>query len=179
MTEWSEIVRTNSRGVWCTIHRLLGCEDSADECLQEVFVSALKLSQRQEVTNWAGLLRTLAIARSMDHLRRKYRTLEKMRVRLKSPIVDARIQDPSEVLHGQELADSLRAALSEIDEKQSQAFLLSQLEGMSYSEIAQQLSVTENYVGVLIHRARIALQKKLQAFRPESDRSSTHGRRAK
>ena len=69
-----------------------------------------------------------------------------------------------------ELAESLRTALAEIDPIQSSAFCLIGLEGMSNREAADQLGVTANHVGVLLHRARQALREKLIAFDPTTTR---------
>lgn len=62
-----------------------------------------------------------------------------------------------------ELAEHLRKALSTLDPRQAQVFCLACLEELSYREIAEQLDVTVNHVGVLLSRARSSLQKRLRS----------------
>ena len=69
-----------------------------------------------------------------------------------------------------ELADHLRQALSELDDRQAQVFCLACLEGWSYEEIAGQLELNVNHVGVLLNRARTILREKLQPFEPATAR---------
>ena len=69
-----------------------------------------------------------------------------------------------------ELADHLRQALNELDDRQAQVFCLACLEGWSYEEIAGQLDLNVNHVGVLLNRARTILREKLEAFEPAAVR---------
>jgi RNA polymerase sigma-70 factor (ECF subfamily) len=67
------------------------------------------------------------------------------------------------------LADRLREALAEIDPKQAQALCLACLEGHSYQEIADQLSMPVNSVGVLVNRGRLALRERLRPSTPAAE----------
>jgi RNA polymerase sigma-70 factor (ECF subfamily) len=60
-----------------------------------------------------------------------------------------------------ELSERLRTALGRIPSKQAEAFCLHCLEGWSYQEVAQQLAVSIDSVGVLLHRARKRLRQLL------------------
>jgi RNA polymerase sigma-70 factor (ECF subfamily) len=60
-----------------------------------------------------------------------------------------------------ELSEQLRTALGRVPSKQAEAFCLHCLEGWSYQEIAQQLAVSVDSVGVLLHRARKRLRQLL------------------
>jgi RNA polymerase sigma factor (sigma-70 family) len=59
--------------------------------------------------------------------------------------------------------------LADLDGPQAQVFCLACLEGFSYEQIAEELGVTVNHVGVLLHRARSSLQERLSAHRPRLD----------
>jgi hypothetical protein len=58
--------------------------------------------------------------------------------------------------------DSLGASLAELPETQRQAFLLREWRGLSYSEIALRLDLTESAVEALLFRARRTLARKLR-----------------
>ena len=61
--QWPVIVRQHAPLVWQTAYRVLGHHADATDCLQETFVSAWKISCREPVKNWPGLLQHLATAR--------------------------------------------------------------------------------------------------------------------
>jgi RNA polymerase sigma-70 factor (ECF subfamily) len=62
--------------------------------------------------------------------------------------------------------DSLRAGLAGLPEKQAVAFWLRSVEDLSYAEIAAELEIDSNQVGVLIHRARASLKRRFADDQP-------------
>ena len=62
--------------------------------------------------------------------------------------------------------EHLREVLADLDARQAQVFCLACLDGLSYQEIAEQLGVTVNHVGVLLNRARATLRERLRAHGP-------------
>ena len=175
MTDWSQVVREHGSAVWRTVYRLVGHGADASDCFQNVFVSALEVSRKETVLNWSALLQRLATVRSLECLRRRYRKSERMTKTLDNDPTDRCGVDPPGEAAGRELAAELRRALAEIDERQSQVFCMSCLDGRSYRDIAEQLHVTVNHVGVLLNRARSNLQKRLQAFAPDFNVEHSQG----
>ena len=80
-------------------------------------------------------------------------------------------QAPSDSAEERELFDRLREGLAGLPADQAEACCLRFLEGFSYEEIAAELQLTVNHVGVLLHRARASLQVRLAAFAPASQRT--------
>jgi RNA polymerase sigma-70 factor (ECF subfamily) len=60
------------------------------------------------------------------------------------------------------LSERLRQALAKLPERQAEAFYLFAIDGWTHREIAAQLQMTENTVGVNIHRARTKLLELLE-----------------
>jgi RNA polymerase sigma factor (sigma-70 family) len=56
--------------------------------------------------------------------------------------------------------------LADLDPRQGEVFCLASLEGFTYDEIAAQLRITVNHVGVLLNRARTFLRGRLAAHQP-------------
>ena len=73
MTNWDAIVADDGPMVWRTLWRLLTDRADVEECFQETFVAALKLSRRQPMECWSAALCSIATARGMDRLRSRYR----------------------------------------------------------------------------------------------------------
>lgn len=169
MPDWQEILRCYGSVVWRTIYRLLSNRADADECFQETLLASLELSRREEVKNWRALLQRLAAARAVDRLRERYRRRAREQITDWSA-VSGNTPQPSQDAEQAELAQHLRAALAQIPAQQAEVFCLHVLEGWSYQDIAEQLSLSINSVGVLMHRARKRLRE-LLALDEEQSRS--------
>jgi RNA polymerase sigma-70 factor (ECF subfamily) len=142
------------------VYRLIRNQDDADECFQETFLAALEVSTRQPVQNWPALLKRLATRRAIDRLRRKLR-----HGRREAPadltLAEGPGADPSEQAQAAELASALQRAVAELPERQAEVFWLHELGNWSHQQIADQLGITPNAVGVILHRARQKLQELL------------------
>jgi len=179
MPDWRQIIEQHGPMVWRTIGRLLRHEADTADCFQCTFVSAVELSRLELILNWAALLKRLATVRAIECLRQRGRAAARLRTLPESGQADERAVEPIEAAAAGELAGRLRQALAELDERPAQVFCLACLEGFSYQEIAEQLGVTVNHVGVLLNRAKASLRQRLQAFgpAPANDQFSTEEKR--
>jgi RNA polymerase sigma factor (sigma-70 family) len=169
MPDWQEILSHDGGAVWQTAYRILGNRADAEECFQEAFLAALEFSRRKEVQHWRALLLRLVTARAVDRLRRRRRQAARLQAADWDSLLD-HAPTPPQTAEDAELAERLRTALGRIPPKQAEAFCLHCLEGWSYQEVAQQLVVSLDSVGVLLHRARKRLRQllgvSLEAPRP-------------
>lgn len=169
MTNWDAIVANDGPMVWRTLWRLLANRADVEECFQETFLAALKFSHRETVESWPAVLCRLATARAMDRLRKRYRRGDRWHNCVDGEgsashrLAEATSTDAGPVEHAAaaELSERLREALSQLPEKQAEAFSLHALCGWSHREIGQRTEMTENAVGVTIHRARQRLRELL------------------
>ena len=161
MLDWHSIVNDNRQRVWRTVYRLLGNEADAADCFQETFISALLLSRRQEVRNWPALLQRMATSRALDRLRQRIRQNGYCQTAPEWSAVNSMQPGPDQQAQATELSERLRLALTQLPPKQAQAFSLRFLEDLSYRQIAQQMKIKEDAVGVLLHRARSQLRQLL------------------
>jgi RNA polymerase sigma-70 factor, ECF subfamily len=158
MPDWQEILSRDGRAVWQTAYRYLGNQADADECFQEAFLAALELSRREEVRHWRALLKRLVTARAVDRLRRRRRESAHQQpadwdnLRGHAPT-------PPQIAEDAELSERFRAALALLPSKQAEAFCLHCLEGGSYHEVAAQMAVSIDSIGVLVYRARNRLRQ--------------------
>ena len=164
--------------VWRTAYRLLNHDSDAADCLQRAFASALEVARKQTIRNWPALLKRLATARALERLRQRRREANRRATLPEGGGADARAADPVQAAQAGELAETLREALADLHPRQSQVFCLSCLEGLSYQQIADQIGVSVNHVGVLLNRARTSLREWLKAYQPAprnaSERKGSH-----
>ena len=173
MTDWSQIVAEHGPIVWKTAHRLLSNEADAADCFQRTFLSAVEFARQQPVRHWPALLRRIATSRALEQLRVRIRERDRHTALDTALPPDLRSHDPLALAQTSELAERMRIALGDIDPRQAQVFCLSQLEGLSYDDVAAELGLTVNHVGVLLNRARATLKERLAAFAPNRAKENT------
>jgi RNA polymerase sigma-70 factor (ECF subfamily) len=75
-------------------------------------------------------------------------------------------RSPASIVESLELAERVRVELAALPQPQAEACCLRFLEGWTYDEIAAELKVTVNHVGVLLNRAKASLRERLTEFAP-------------
>lgn len=186
MTDWQQIVEAHGPLVWRTAQRLLRHESDASDCFQRTFLSALDWTRSrpgEPIRHWPALLKRIATSRALEQLRKRIRENNRFKNHNHRPdhdsistideLSDASIQESFEVTSDNELAEQLRSVLATIDERQAEVFCLACLDDCSYQEIAEQLQMTVNHVGVTLNRAKAALREKLKSHDPKQE-SKTH-----
>jgi RNA polymerase sigma-70 factor (ECF subfamily) len=169
MIDWPQIVEQHGPLVWRTLRRFLNQDADLADGFQRTFVSALQVAEKQSVRNWPGLLKRLATVRALEAIRQTRRKSGQVAPLQERSAIDRGSASPVQAAEAAELAEHLREALATLDEKQAEVFCLACLDDLSYQEIADQLGITVNYVGVLLSRARARLQQLLLAHHPGAE----------
>ncbi|MES2790512.1 MAG: sigma-70 family RNA polymerase sigma factor [Planctomycetota bacterium] len=165
MPNWTTIYEQHSAAVWKTAWRVLKVTHLAADCVQETFLSAMTLAEKQTIREWSGLLISLSTRRALDQLRRTCRARQRETFINQQEIVSTQ-KTPETLFADGELAERLRAALADLPAQQAEVFCLRTFSDMSYHDIAAQLNLEDTHVGVLLHRARNGLQRQLSDIRP-------------
>lgn len=134
--------------------RMVGLQDAADVTQQvflQVFRKIEQFSGRSQFGTW---IYRVAVNEALQHLRRSKRSRAQL---LEQEPMD-RSSDSQENVDDKEL---LEQALSKLDSDLRTAFLLREVEGLSYGEIAEALEIPEGTVGSRLNRARRELKQQL------------------
>src|SRR3954470_9992431 len=147
---FDEAFTLHHRAVFATARAILRDAAVAEEVTQDVF---LKLYKHQDSAPCGDLLRPwllrVAINESRNAIRTRNRSLARDATYQKTRQEVAAEFEPDS---SQQL-EAARRALDKIKEPMRSCLLLRH-QGLSYREIAQTLSLKENYIGSLIARAR-------------------------
>lgn len=122
----------------------------------------LKIKNPEKVQNISAFLTVLCTRRAIDRLRDRYRH-SRQREKADGISVADPAPSPAQNAETSELSAKLRIALTAIPPQQAKVFCLRVLNDMSYRDIAKQLGIKISAVGVLLHRARMGLEKLLSA----------------
>lgn len=153
-----------ARAVVNFAYRFVGDRGRAEELAQDVFLKLYQAAPRYEPSaKLKTFLFRIAANHCMNERRRGlYRsqhqsTAEEGAAELGS----ADNASPEQAVHGRELARELAAALDELSPREKAAFVLSKFEGLAYKDVAEALETSEAAVKSLIHRATLAVAKRL------------------
>jgi RNA polymerase sigma-70 factor (ECF subfamily) len=167
--DWQAIVGDYGSLVWQTAYRLLGNRADAADCFQETFLAALEVSRRQPVRNLPGLLVRLATTRAIDRLRQRGRQDRHQTSAYYDgePATDG--ADPLSTMETREITGQLREAIGRLPSQEAKVFCLRYLNEMSYRQIARELDIGINIVGVSLHRAKARLRQALSVTQMEDE----------
>jgi len=169
---FESIYNRYSSRVYNTVLSYLQQPQDAEEVTQDVFIevyrSAEQFKGEAAISTW---IYRIAVNKSLDFIRHRSR---KKRFAFLSSIFQSETGElqhdrphfdhPGMQLENKEKGRMLFAALDRLPETQKTAFILFQIEGLSYKEIAEVMQQTESGVESLLHRARSSLRKHLEGF---------------
>lgn len=158
--DWQEIIREHGPTVWQAVWRVLGHEADARDCYQDVFLEAIRVSRREEVKNWGGLLRRIATSRAIDLLRARYRRTGRLEA-VPVEAIAGRLGEAEATAQAHELADQLRREVALLPRQQGMAFWMHCVEQTPYEQVGTVLKVEPSHARVLVHRARVRLKEAL------------------
>jgi RNA polymerase sigma-70 factor (ECF subfamily) len=145
--------------VFKTAYRITGNANDAEDVLQSVFLKLLRQSQLPEIRSMRAYLHRAAINTALDLLR-----LRKDTQNLSLEEEGGRIQPVSkDMRESDEVQDWLRHALSKLNPKWAEMFVLRFIEDYSNGEIAGLLKTSSAVVAVVLHRTRAQLKKDFMA----------------
>ncbi|MBF4561599.1 RNA polymerase sigma factor [Microbacterium sp. VKM Ac-2870] len=141
--------------------RLLSSRADADDCVQESLITAWRrLPELREPERVRAWLSTIVARKATDRLRS---------VRPLTPIEDAEPEavglTPDESAVASSQLDMLRRVLDELPAEQRAVWLLREVSGYGYDEIARELGVSANAVRGRLSRARATIYDRMQEWR--------------
>lgn len=127
------------------LRRRLGCSHSAADLAQDTFVRVLLRPQvLQTLREPRAYLSTLAKGVVSEHWRRQ--ALERAYLEALAALPEPLAMPPEERLELLQTLDEIDAMLDGLAPKAREAFVLSQLEGLTYAAIAERLQTSERTV---------------------------------
>jgi RNA polymerase sigma factor (sigma-70 family) len=163
---FKQVFETHQDRIYNTILYMIQSVEEAQDLTQEVFVEVFlnveNFKAQSKLSTW---IYRIAVNKALNHQRfKKARKRFGMVLSIFNLAPADDVPDfvhPAILLENKELSESLYQAINQLPEKQKTAFVLRQLEDLSYTEIAEVMQTTTPSVESLLFRAKQSLQKKL------------------
>lgn len=137
--------------------RLLQNEQEAEDAIQDVMAGVW--ARREEWGRWKSIeayCMTTTRNNCLDRIRRRTIRMEREQEFRRA---GNQVQDPFEKLMNKELSHRIRQCMATLPENQQLVIQLREIEGFSYSEIADVLNISLDQVKVNLFRGRHAIKK--------------------
>lgn len=158
------LYREHADRVYRAAYRITGRAADAEDVLQTVFLRLMRRDE-PEVHNAESYLYRAAINASLDLLRGRRDPQRVPLSDVEHNLPDGRYQTSGE---DRELRRLLRAALTKLNPKAAEMFVLKYFEEYDHRQIAKILNTSPAVVAVTLFRTRQQLQKQLEQFRREA-----------
>jgi len=163
---FASLVRRHQRRVFGLLLRMLGNREEAEDAAQDTFLNLHRHGHRfRHESRFSTFVYRVAVNAALN----RRRSLGRRRAHAEAfndarsfgHLVPAAELDPERALAGDELRSRIGRELLTLPEALRAPVVLFDVEGLSYSEIAEVLQVAEGTVKSRIHRARQALRSRL------------------
>jgi RNA polymerase sigma factor (sigma-70 family) len=166
-----QLVNTYSKDIFNLCLSIIPNAEDAEDLSQEAFIEAYNsITSFREGAHIKTWLIRIAINKCYDHIKwskrkKRHAMLQPLYNREEEPIeIPSNFQHPGIVLENKEHAAALYAALETLPENQHSAFVLYEMQGMDYRQIAETMNVSLPAVEALLFRARKGLREKLHKY---------------
>ena len=161
------LVRAYEKRVYAVALRSTGSPEDAADLTQETFLRAWRsIESFRGESGFATWLLRITMNLCIDHARHKQAQPQTQPLTIGEEEAERPLPDPAptpeQALENRELGRELAAALGEISAEHRSIVLLRDVSGLSYTEIAETLEISEGTVKSRLSRARLALRAVLQ-----------------
>lgn len=179
-----ELVAQHRDRVFNITYRMLGNRSEAEDVAQEVFITVFKqidtFEERSKFSTW---LYRVAVNHTKNRIKYLSRRQDKNKDELddttqtgsNGAIGQSMPRSPDAALAGVQMEEVLRQAVQSLDEEQRTVVILRDIEDMTIEEICEITGMPDGTVKSRLHRARLALRKKLQRAGIGNDEGDSEG----
>ena len=143
----------------------------ADDVTQEVLVRLWKNIDNFNINSAKPYIMKMTHNLCLDYLRRR-NTFSNKEIEIDDYFEDTfttiyKAEKPDEIAGNEDLNQKIKSAIECLPGRLRSVFIMYQLQGMKYKEIAEALDIPLNSVKVYLRRARMKLQNELKQVRYE------------
>jgi len=170
---FNELIRLYQGKIFRLVLRMIGDRAEAEDLAQEVFVTVFKsidgFRGDSKLSTWMYRVATNHCKNRIKYLSRRARGSKKEfdevadrdAIESASMSTSAQVARPDDMAQARQTESLIQTALGELDDDQRVLIVLRDVENMTYEEIQQLTKLPEGTVKSRLHRARLALRKRV------------------
>lgn len=158
------LMRRYNERIYRAARAIVRDEEEAEDIMQQAYVNAYThLRQFNGSARFSTWLTTIAVNESLARLRRRgrFEALDDERTNVQPLMMRTSADDPEHLAFAGELRHLLEWAVDTLPDGTREVFVLRDVEGLSTSEVAESLGVSEDVVKTRLSRGRAALRRVL------------------
>ncbi|HEX2062350.1 MAG TPA: RNA polymerase sigma factor, partial [Thermoanaerobaculia bacterium] len=156
------LMRRHNQRVYRAVRSVLGSDEDAEDVMQQAYINAYQhLHQFAGDARFSTWLTRIAINEAQARRRRRERFAGETEDDVVLSLADTATPDPEQQASAAELREVMEREVAALPEAFRTVFVLRDVEGLSTSEAAQALGISEELVRTRLHRARAVLRDNL------------------
>ncbi|TSE08620.1 MULTISPECIES: RNA polymerase sigma factor [Aquimarina] len=152
--------KNHSKSLRNYIYYKFGDMEQAEDIVQDAFIKLWNNCSKVPIDKAKSYVYTIATNLGISNTRH-----QKVKFKYKDYIVqrktDINHESPEFVILEKEYMEKLKSAIADLPERQREVFLLSRIDKKTYKEIAELSDVSVKAIEKLMHKALLALRKKI------------------
>jgi RNA polymerase sigma factor (sigma-70 family) len=167
---FNRLVLTYQDSVYSLAYRIMGERHGAADAAQETFITAYRRIDSYRGGNFKSWLLRIATNTCYDELRRRKRrpatSIEDLpdADSADGPALPDPTATPEQTVQQHELNAAIQECINELGADQRMVLVLSDVQGLSYQEIADSMGTQLGTIKSRLSRARLGMRRCLQAF---------------
>lgn len=165
------LLRRHQRAAYATAFRVVGRASDAEDATQDAFVTAWRrLPEFRGDAAFSTWLYRIVTTRALNQIRARSRHDDRRRGSDVGDLVGpaepvASVAGPGSTVRGRAMIEDLHRVLDSLPDGQRECWVLREIEGCSYEEVAEITGASVSTVRGRLHRARIAVAEAMAAWR--------------
>ncbi|MFW6050629.1 MAG: sigma-70 family RNA polymerase sigma factor [Myxococcota bacterium] len=178
---FTELVRRYQDRVLGLTYRMLGNRAEAEDLAQEVFITVFKSIEGfrgdARLGTWIYRVTINHCKNRLKYLGRRGRAGQRPYAEGShgsdaAPALSGAVAGPEASARGREMERLVQRAIAELPDDQRELVVLRDIESLSYDEIREITGLVPGTVKSRLHRARVALQRRVAELAQETDRGA-------
>lgn len=171
------LMRRNNQRVYRAVRSILPSDTEAEDVVQDAYVRAYShLGQFEQRSSFSTWLTRIAIHEALSRKRERQRMVEIDAVQdsdeATMKFLKSEARTPEEDAVVSSVSDMLEGAVDSLPPVYRSVFMLREIEGMSTSEAAECLDLSEEAIKVRLHRGRALLRREIYRRTGEANASA-------
>lgn len=156
------LMRRHNQRVYRTVRAVLRSDEDVEDAMQQAYLNAYQhLRQFAGEAKFSTWLTRIAVNEALGRLRRRQPQPFEEQEEMMMEMADPKTPDPEQQASAAELRNAVEREVSNLSDSYRLVFVMRDVEGLSTSETASSLGISEDLVKQRLHRARATLRHNL------------------